>query len=205
MMGLETIRRMSDVAAYRAAEEGKYPLSIVHGEDAKHIPFLGDYTPAGWRRALWSDFYSTPRSGYPWREDEEATFMVDSSGWGDTGEPALTMPEFQAFLLQPQRPQNEYGWAIREAGQFQVVVGAYIRDEDAPETGLPDEEAVTCEECGFIHDDFEECDEDGYAALHPEDEEEDDEDEVAPGQTTIDDAINALPEGLGNILREVQS
>jgi hypothetical protein len=158
MMGLETIKRMSDVAAYRAAEEGRYPLSVMKAEDVRGLPFLGDYVPAGWRHALWADFYSTPRTGWPWAEDHRATFMVDSSGWGSTGEPALTMAELQDFVMQPQRPQHEYGWGIVEAGQFQVVVQAYVRDDTAPETGVPDEESVTCEDCHEVHGPLEECD-----------------------------------------------
>jgi hypothetical protein len=161
MMGIETIRNISDVAAYRAAEEGREPLSIWAAKDATHIPFLGDYTPAGWRRALWSDFYETPRVGYPWREDEEAYFMVDSSGFGSLGEPALTAGEFGAFVTKRQRPSLVYGWAIREAGQFQVVVGAYIRDESSPGNPAPDESEVECSECSTVHDDMEECDEYG--------------------------------------------
>ena len=60
MMSAQLIKDVSDVAAYRAAEEGREPLSIWGPRDATHIPFLGDYTPVGWRRALWSDFYTTP-------------------------------------------------------------------------------------------------------------------------------------------------
>lgn len=161
MMGIETIRNISNVAAYRAAEEGRYPLTVVDPSDVRHIPFLGDYTPAGWRRALWADLYEHPRTGWPWREDEEATFMVDSSGFGDTGEPALTIAEFADFTMLRQRPQHSYGWAIRETGQFQIVVGAYVRDPKSPGNPAPDEATVECSECGTVHDDMEECDENG--------------------------------------------
>lgn len=164
MMSAQTIRDISDVAAYRAAEEGREPLSIWAKRDATHIPFLGSYCPAGWRRALWSDFYALPRVGWPWREDEEATFMVDASGFGAPGEPALTVGEFGTFITTPQRPQLDYGWAIRESGQFQIVVGAYVADDTSPGHPAPSEESVTCEQCGTAHNDLEECDEEGLAA-----------------------------------------
>lgn len=162
MLGPETIRQMSDVAAYRAAEEGKKPLLIWKADDLHHLPFLGDYCPAGWRPARWSEMTFTPRN--VWRDaasgrgipsKDEVYFMVDSSGFGNTHEPALTFSEFVDYVGN----QPGFGWAIREAGEFQVVVGAYSKDADAPETGLPSEESVTCESCHTVHDPFEECDE----------------------------------------------
>lgn len=194
MMSAQLIKDVSDVAAYRAAEEGRKPLSIWGKRDTQHLPFLGDYTPAGWRRALWSDFYATPRVGWPWREDEEATFMVDSSGFGDRDEPALTIEEFSTFAMTPQRPQNEYGWAIRESGQFQVVVGAYIVDAGSPGNPSPDEESVTCEECGTVHDGMEECDEDGLRSNCPHDstETEDEADGVVFGAAVRRDVTRCL-------------
>jgi hypothetical protein len=148
---------MSDVAAFKAAEDGHKPLVIWKAEDATHVPFLGDYVPAGWRPALWADMYTTPRVGGYWREDEEATFMVDSSGFGARDEPALTLIEFRDYIMQSQRPQHTYGWAIREAGQFQIVVGVYIQDASAPGTEAPSRESVECEDCHEVHGPFDEC------------------------------------------------
>jgi hypothetical protein len=155
MMGIETIRRLSNVAAYRAAEEGRYPLTTTDPEDIHNLPFLGDYTPPGWRRALWSEVDEAPRNVWSPRPDEEVTFMVDSSGFGAPDEPALTFDEFADYALR------RFAWAIRETGQFQIVVGAYVRSPGSPGNPAPDEESVTCEECGTVHNDFEECDEDG--------------------------------------------
>jgi hypothetical protein len=193
-MSAQLIKDVSDVAAYRAAEEGRVPLSIWGKRDATHIPFLGDYTPEGWRRALWSDFYTTPRVGWPWREDEEATFMVDTSGFGAPDEPALTIGEFQTFVTTPQRPQNDYGWAIRESGQFQIVVGAYIADPESKGNPAPSEDDVTCEDCGTVHDGMEECDEDGLRQMcsHENTETEDEADGVAFGAAVHHDVTRCL-------------
>lgn len=173
MMGTQTIKDVSDVAAYRAAEEGREPLSIWSKRDATHIPFIGDYTPPGWRRALWADFAQRPRVGRYDREGEEVTFMVDSSGFGSAGEPALTVGEFADFIVLPQLPGLDYGWAIREAGQFQIVAGAYIADPESPGNPAPSEEDVTCKECGTVHDDLEECDESELPCEHEDTREED--------------------------------
>jgi hypothetical protein len=181
MMSAQLIKDVSDVAAYRAAEEGREPLSIWGKRDAVHLPFLGDYTPAGWRRALWSDFYTTPRVGWPWREDEEAYFMVDASGFGDPGEPALTIEEFKTFVTTPQRPQNDYGWGIRESGQFQIVVSPYIEDPESKGTPAPSLEDVVCSECHSVHDGLEECDFDPYSCEHESVDTRDEADGVAFG------------------------
>ncbi len=51
---------------------------------------------------------------------ETDRFFVDSSGWGQEGEPALTLSQF----LKKIKAGKYY--AIIEAGQFQVYVGEYI-------------------------------------------------------------------------------
>lgn len=158
MLGPETIKRMSDVAAYRAAEEGRRPLTVIKAEDLRHLPFLGDYVPAGWRPALWADMYTNPRTGWPWDETKRVYIMVDSSGWGSSSEPALTFPELARYVIESKRPQHQYGWAIVEAGEFQVVVSAFIRDEQA--TGTPAPEVDPCEYCHEVHSPLEECDPD---------------------------------------------
>ena len=165
MLGIETIRNISDVAAYRAAEEGRYPLTFWSERDARGIPFLGDYTPAGWRRALWSDMDSRPRNVWSAHDDEEVTFMVDSSGFGSDYEPALTMSQFVAYAMAQNETDEEIGWAIRESGQFQVVVGAYVRDPESAGNPAPDPADVECPQCGTIHNDLEECDEWGLQDL----------------------------------------
>lgn len=167
MLGPETIRDISNVAAYRAAEEGREPLVIWAQDDLRHIAFLGDYTPQGWRRATWGDLLGLkPRNVWSARDDEEATFMVDSSGWGAPDEPALTFPETWAYLRElAVRVDTDltFGAAIRESGEFQIVMGVYVKDPSSEGNPAPSEEDVICHECYTVHDALEECDEDGLA------------------------------------------
>jgi hypothetical protein len=108
MMDIGTIREMSRNAAIDAAVRHRKPL-IVEAEDiealkaGKHlpIPFLGDYVPKGWKRT-----------------DREVMF-VDSSGFGATGEPAMTLNSFFDSLIPGK------GYATVEQGQFQVYVAEY--------------------------------------------------------------------------------
>jgi len=135
MMSATLIKSISDHAAYRAAQEDRYPLFIESDEDAHHIPFLGPYVPQGWRPV-------------------EEPLMVDSSGFGSPGELALTFDQFLTHIRRWDRAA--YGWAIIETGQFQVVVQAYVEDPDAPGAEAP--EPDPCEYCGEVHDDLTECD-----------------------------------------------
>ncbi len=63
------------------------------------IPDIGDDRPEGW-------------------ELEEELF-VDSSGWGESGEAALTVDEFT------EKIKAGYGYATIAHGQFQVHVGVF--------------------------------------------------------------------------------
>ena len=108
MMTLEQIQSLSQEAAIKAAEENKYPF-IVWEEDLKTMPpfpfpFLGDYVPDGWKL--------------------ETEYFVDSSGFGQDGEPALSVSRFLVEIKVGK------GYAVREAGEFQVYVGEYSKVED---------------------------------------------------------------------------
>lgn len=117
MMSPGVIHDMDLKAARKAAREKRVPL-VLEAEDIEilktqwpsgvlekegkclQFPFLGTYIPRGWKR--------TGRE-----------FFVDSSGFGGPGEPALT---FERFLEQVK---PSHGYAITEAGQFQVYVAEY--------------------------------------------------------------------------------
>lgn len=157
MMSTSLIRAMSDHAAYRAAQDDLRPLVVEQDEDVRGIPSLGDYVPAGWRRAIWADLWATPRIYDSRKEDAEAYFMVDATGWGSPGEPALTQDEFIAYVAEAGQFRDDLGWAVREEGQFQVVVQVYIADPDAPGISAP--EIEPCEYCDAIHGPLEECEE----------------------------------------------
>lgn len=105
MMDLATIASESRKAAGRAARAKKQPF-IVEQDDLpwRHksfpFPFIGNYTPRGWKKT-------------------ENLYFVDSSGFGEPGEPALTVSQFAAKL------RSGFGYAIIEVGQFQVYIQEY--------------------------------------------------------------------------------
>jgi hypothetical protein len=110
MMSLESIRSESRKAASKAARTGKRPF-IVEAEDLAEwqagrfsslpFPFIGSYVPKGWSKIGES--------------------FVDASGFGGENEPALTIRQFIAQLTAG------HGYAITEAGQFQVYIGEYVK------------------------------------------------------------------------------
>jgi hypothetical protein len=125
MMDLQTIRELSEESARAAEEYGKEPM-VFRAEQlecAKNgdlsaisgIPDLGTYLPRGWSRVTLKDgpgVYSGDNEG-------AGAFFVDSSGFGQRGEPALTISEF----IEQLKPGLGYG--IVSVGQFQVKIGAF--------------------------------------------------------------------------------
>ena len=106
MYSAETIRSMQREAAAEAAEQGKRPVIIdqhdLDDDRIPQIPFIGDYVPEGWAKL-------------------DKDYFVDSSGFTSPGEPAMSMRAFLAALTPG------HGYAVTEAGQFQVHVGEYVK------------------------------------------------------------------------------
>ena len=101
MMSLQQIRSYSDSAARKSRRAGILPKILNAGDDVRGIPMIGNRTPRGWKCV--------------------AQYFVDASGFGQKGEPALTTDEFRAVVAE----NPGFGWAITEAGQFQVYVGQF--------------------------------------------------------------------------------
>jgi len=145
MRSLEQIQVEAKQYARQAAQQEKAPCQLwwqdvggtteSFGRMCRQVPFLGDYVHPDWQPfdtntlGLWK-----PRKGqvpalfgatysYAW-------FFVDSSGFGGDNEPALSATELQRalrFLLLNH--DASFGIGIREAGQFQVHIGLYVRKE----------------------------------------------------------------------------
>jgi len=111
MMSLQDIKHASDEAAASAARSGKKPYVPFNENEIEQwtlkIPMLGDYVPKGWVLV------------------EE--LLCDSSGFGSEDEPALTIRELKQRMLRWEREGKNFGYAVTEAGQFQVRLGVYRR------------------------------------------------------------------------------
>jgi len=103
MLGLKEIQAASRKAA-RDSTKAKLIPYIVEAEDIDNMPpfpfpFIGYRVPRGWKKLT--------------------EHFVDSSGFGQPGERAMTVGELLDKLVVG------HGYAITEVGQFQVYVGEY--------------------------------------------------------------------------------
>lgn len=134
MFSTETIIDMARQAAVKAYVEELEPYVPDQGEPDRWgerlpIPNLGSYNPAGW--AL------------------QEHVLVDATGWGSESEPALTVRGFKEWVKEMQLKYTTPGFAIIEVGQFQVVVGVFIQDDEAEGDTF---NVDYCEDCGAAYE-----------------------------------------------------
>ncbi len=111
MMDLSTIRTLSREAAVEAHAERLEPLLYTEDTEIQRIPNLGDHRPDGWVLTR--------------------VFFVDSSGWGETGEGALTLEEFTEKLVVGR------GYGLIQEGQFQCHIGEFaVEGEESEEVDI---------------------------------------------------------------------
>lgn len=113
-MSLATIEHLSRKSGMEAAQAGLFPYVPIHEDEIKTyppfpFPNLGSHRPKGWKLV------------------EE--LFVDSSGWGADNEPALSVTQLRAKLLELQRSDKTYGYGVTEAGQFQLYLGVFERQK----------------------------------------------------------------------------
>jgi hypothetical protein len=112
MMSLAAIQDESRRAARRAAKAALLPYVPIHEDEVKTyppfpFPNLGDHRPKGWKLV------------------EE--LFVDSSGFGEDDEPALSISQLKDKLIKLQGSDKTYGYGITETGQFQLYLGVFER------------------------------------------------------------------------------
>lgn len=101
MFDLKTLEKMNREVAENAKENDLEPLiAKCDGDrDVVNCPDLGSYEPDGWEYIQ--------------------NHFVDNSGFGQEGEPALTLKQFLA------RVKEGLGYSICGAGQFQVNISEW--------------------------------------------------------------------------------
>ncbi len=113
MMSGGAIMALANQQAEKAAKRKLEPRVFFDAADIEQncgrIPNIGSYRPPGWTL--------------------EENKMVDKSGMGDEGEPALTLRGYKQWLSQYLEGSETVGWAIIEEGQFQIVVGRFTQEK----------------------------------------------------------------------------
>ena len=118
MMSTQQIERMADDAAMEAAAKGRRPYVPFDGAEVKRgrwaakVPNLGSYRPEGFTMV--------------------DAWLVDATGMGLPSEPALTFGQLVVRAVPLAESPLNYGFAVIEQGQFQIVLGIFVPDEDLP-------------------------------------------------------------------------
>lgn len=118
MITPEQMQELAEEAAERAAAKKREPYVPFDSEEVRRMtwtrrtPNFGTYRPKGWTLV--------------------GAWLVDASGFGSEHEPALTARAFcdKAATLADER--IDYGFALIEEGQFQVLVGIFVPDRHLP-------------------------------------------------------------------------
>jgi len=112
MMGLAEIKHRNSEAAKKARRKAKPPRQFFSEDHldrhATNIPNFGDHRPEGWTLL-----------------DDPEPLFVDATGLGLESEPALTITGYKKRLLELFKEHPEYGYAIIEAGPFQIYIGVF--------------------------------------------------------------------------------
>ena len=114
-MDIAEIKTASRDAAILAAAKKKQPYvpfdekEIQTSNAIEHIPNLGDYRPKGWKLV--------------------DKWFCDNSGMGSEDEPALTIAQLNAKMLDKYNEGHTYGYGVIERGQFQIWLGVFKKLE----------------------------------------------------------------------------
>lgn len=114
MFSSDTIASLNADAALAAAQKNLEPfipwdadeIGIIGAEFFRSIPNLGSL-----------DISDT------WDHVEDT--LVDSSGFGQPGEPALTIDQALDFVIDHANESGSRGFAVTSQGQFQVVLSVF--------------------------------------------------------------------------------
>ena len=110
MMSLATIHALEDEAARRAARKHLRPYVIWDANEIESyppfpFPNLGSHRDRGWELV--------------------SEWICDSSGFGASDEPALTVERLKNELRITQAEHPRYGYGIISEGQFQIILGVF--------------------------------------------------------------------------------
>ncbi len=111
MYSLEVIKSMNKKQARRSRGRQPYIAKTDKDPGVFKCPNFGDYRPANYKLTK--------------------THFVDNSGFGADNEPALTAKQFL------EKVKAGFGYAVVEAGQFQVYVGEFVQTNISDKKNSP--------------------------------------------------------------------
>ena len=129
MMDIDTIVALNKEAGNKAKKDGIKPTTFEHKTldrfDLMKIVNLGNYVPKGWKRLDVNKYVMKWELPYSHKILGKGGLFVDSSGFGQPNEPALTIDQLISLMAKLLSNKPSLGFGIVSEGQFQITIGVF--------------------------------------------------------------------------------
>ena len=129
MMDIDTIVALNKEAGNKAKKYGIKPTTFKQKKldrfDLMEIEYLGNYVPKGWKRLDVNKYVMKWELPYSHKILDKGGVFVDSSGFGQPGEPALTIQQLISLMAKLLSNKPTLGFGIVSTGQFQITIGVF--------------------------------------------------------------------------------
>ena len=129
MMDIDTIVALNKEAGNKAKKDGVKPTTFEHKTldrfDLMKIVNLGNYVPKGWKRLDVNKYVMKWELPYSHKILDKGGLFVDSSGFGQPDEPALTIEQLISLMAKLLSNKPSLGFGIVSEGQFQITIGVF--------------------------------------------------------------------------------
>ena len=129
MMDIDTIVALNKKAGNKAKRDGIKPTTFeektLDVDDLRGIVNLGNYVPKGWKRLDVNKFVMKWELPYSHKILNKGGLFVDSSGFGQPSEPALTIDQLISLMAKLLSNKPSLGFGIVSEGQFQITIGVF--------------------------------------------------------------------------------
>ena len=129
MMDIDTIVALNKEAGNKAKKDGVKPTTFEHKTldrfDLMKIVNLGNYVPKGWKRLDVNKYVMKWELPYSHKILGKGGLFVDSSGFGQPNEPALTIDQLISLMAKLLSNKPSLGFGIVSEGQFQITIGVF--------------------------------------------------------------------------------
>ena len=129
MMDIETIVALNKEAGNKAKRDGIKPTTFEQKTldrfDLMKIVNLGNYVPKGWKRLDVNKYVMKWELPYSHKLLGKGGLFVDSSGFGQPNEPALTIDQLISLMAKLLSNKPTLGFGIVSEGQFQITIGVF--------------------------------------------------------------------------------
>mgnify|MGYP003133333305 FL=1 len=129
MMDIDTIVALNKQASNKAKRHGIKPTTFegqtLSVKNLGEIVNLGNYIPKGWKRLNIKKYVMSWELPYSHKILNKGGLFVDSSGFGQPNEPALTIEQLISLMAKLLSNKPSLGFGIISQGQFQLTIGVF--------------------------------------------------------------------------------